>query len=161
LSAECARKFFFKSVNNWWRYGQKESATFFYGPRCMLDKDTAICSGYLCKRSNVEFHTTLIPYHIIQEGGRWKEIIIISWRVMKYYSTTHKKQTDTLNSRDVVLGLGELGKLLQHFRLDANSIFQQNFESILKLHLYFWMFSKNFRDAGLFPGMDSTGFFLF
>jgi len=56
---------------------------------------------------------------------------------MKYYSTTHKKQTDTLNSRDVVLGLGELGKLLQHFRLDANSIFQQNFESILKLHLYF------------------------
>jgi len=40
VSANCPQsvpvKEFWKSVNNWRRYGQKRSGTFFIGPRCTL-----------------------------------------------------------------------------------------------------------------------------
>jgi len=39
INANCLQsvpeKEFRKSVNNWQRYGQEQSATFFIGPRCM------------------------------------------------------------------------------------------------------------------------------
>jgi len=46
---------------------------------------------------------------------------------MKYYSTTHKKTNWHTKILLIVLTRAKLAKILQHFRLSVNSIFQQNY----------------------------------